>query len=118
MKECPQCGVGNQDTARICPNCGYDNKYVDRILSRHVPAHKTEWLREGRSRAPEMRALEEVSSSQRMQQLMEQDRIRIQAEKELQQQSRQKELRILKFAFIFILLIMLAIVIGIVIIRL
>ena len=118
MKECPQCGAEIQSTSNECPVCGNDDNYVDRILSRHVPAHKTEWLRDGKFRAPELRANEAESSSQRMQQLMDQDRLRIQAVKEQQQLTRQKERQTLKFALIFILLIMLATVIGVLIIRL
>lgn len=107
--ECMDCGHQWDTSSRICPNCGHINApdsenctecgesldVVKRLLSRHPTGSEPGWLEQARSRAADLKQMEEISSQQRLETFKEIDRKRDEVLREMQRQQRQKEQRTL-----------------------
>jgi len=115
---CPRCGSRNPGDAETCVRCGEALDVVDRLLSKHPSNSEPYFLREARSRAPDLKQREESASQQRLETLKEIDRRRLEALREAQYLQRQKERQTLTTTFWILAAMVLIIVVATLVITL
>jgi hypothetical protein len=109
---CPRCDSNNPADAEVCVRCGEALDVVDRLLIKHPAGGEPSFLREARTRAPDLKQREESASQQRLENLKEIDRRRLEALREAQQSQRQKERKTLATTFWLVAVIVLIIIVA------
>lgn len=90
VQVCPRCAEENDPGADQCMSCGESLSVVDRVLSRHAVSRNPRWLEEARQQASAIKKIEEASSKERLEEMIEADRRREEAI--LVEKARQDEL--------------------------
>lgn len=76
---CPRCAMQNEPGAEQCASCGENLSVVDRVLSRHAISRNPRWLDDAREQAAAIKQIEEASSKDRLENMIETDRRREEA---------------------------------------
>lgn len=90
VRECPACGAPNPLVARKCLVCGQEMEILESLFSR-VTGTRTDWLRQVREEAPDIKAQQETASQARLAEMWaaevrrREDLARAQAERDRQQ---------------------------------
>lgn len=109
---CPTCGWVNTSEADTCPNCGEPLSIVSQVIDRRKGSANAPWIERVRSQAQAIQTSEELSSQQRMQQLLEIDRIREEQELRDRQLQMQRDKQLFVFIFIFALVVIAFIILA------